>query len=59
MDNQSLMLTIPEVAKMLKIGKVKAYELARQGVIPSIRLGRAVRVPRQAFLNWLQQKVGV
>jgi len=59
MDNQSLMLTIPEVAKMLKIGKVKAYELARQGVIPSIRLGRAVRVPRQAFLNWLQQKAGV
>lgn len=40
------MLTVPEVAKLLRIGRNHAYELVARGEIPSVRLGRLIRVPR-------------
>lgn len=39
-------LTIEEAAKLLRIGRSAAYEAARRGEIPVIRLGRSLRVPR-------------
>lgn len=47
-DNQRL-LTVPEAAKLLRIGRNLAYELVSRGEIPSIRLGRLIRVPRAAL----------
>ncbi|MBH0176776.1 MAG: helix-turn-helix domain-containing protein [Nitrospira sp.] len=38
------LLTMQEVAAKLKISKDKAYELVRQGVLPSVHVGRSVRV---------------
>lgn len=39
-------LTIPEVADRLGISRNAAYEAARRGEIPTIRLGKLLRVPR-------------
>ena len=39
-------LTIEEAAKVLRIGRSAAYEAARRGDIPTIRVGRLLRVPR-------------
>ena len=38
------LLTADEVAAILSISKNRAYELCRQGVLPTVRLGRQVRV---------------
>lgn len=38
-------LTISEVAEVLRIGRNTAYEAVRTGDIPSIRLGRRLLVP--------------
>jgi excisionase family DNA binding protein len=38
------LLTGPEVASILNCSLAFAYRLMRQGAIPTIRLGRAVRV---------------
>jgi excisionase family DNA binding protein len=38
-------LTIPEAAKMLRIGRSAAYDAARRGELPTIKLGRSLRVP--------------
>lgn len=38
-------LRVPEVAKILGISRSKTYELIRQGVIPSVKFGRIIRVP--------------
>lgn len=47
MSEQSLVLTIPEAARVLRIGRTAAYELARTGEIPTVRIGaRCLRVPR-------------
>lgn len=43
---ERLTLTVPEAADLLGIGRGLAYELARTGQIPVIRLGRRMLVPR-------------
>jgi excisionase family DNA binding protein len=39
-------LTIEETAKVMRIGRSSAYDAARRGELPTIRLGRKIRVPR-------------
>lgn len=46
MSEMPLVLTIEEAAKLLRIGRGAAYELARRGELPVVRLGRTLRVPR-------------
>jgi excisionase family DNA binding protein len=40
-----LLVTVDEAAKSLSIGRTKAYELVASGIIPTVRIGRCVRVP--------------
>ena len=47
------LLTVPETAKVLRISRNLAYDLVAQGEIPSIRLGRLIRVPRARLEQWL------
>lgn len=48
-------LTVEEAAKVLRIGRSAAYEAARRGELPVIRLGRSLRVPRHR----LEQMLGL
>ena len=50
----SALLTVEEMAAILRIGRNSAYQLVRQGRIRSIRIGRAIRIPLSsvyAFIN--------
>lgn len=49
------LLTVPQVADILRVPKGYAYELVRRGSIPAIRFGKYVRVPRPAFREWVVQ----
>jgi excisionase family DNA binding protein len=42
---QKQTFTIPEAAKLLGIGRGAAYEAARTGELPTIRVGRRILVP--------------
>ncbi len=42
-------LTVEETAAVLRIGRSSAYDGVRRGDIPSIRVGRKIRVPRHAL----------
>ena len=42
-------MSITEAADTLGIGRTLAYELARTGELPTIRLGRRLVVPRRAL----------
>ncbi|MSQ17763.1 MAG: DNA-binding protein [Dehalococcoidia bacterium] len=46
-------LTVTEAAEVLGVGRNFAYELARVGKLPTIRLGRKVLVPRAALEKML------
>jgi excisionase family DNA binding protein len=47
--SESLVLTVEETAELLRIGRTAAYEAVRAGEIPSLRIGRSLRVPRHAL----------
>ena len=48
------LLTVPETAHILRVRPARAYELVREGVIPSIRLGRQIRIDRETLAAWLR-----
>lgn len=50
-------LTIPQVAKILHISDAKGYQMARDGELPIIKLGKVVRVPRNQFKEWLEKQI--
>lgn len=53
--DEDLLLTIKEVAKRLKVSEYRAYELARTGVLKSVRLGKSVRVKPSAVDEYIAQ----
>lgn len=48
-------MTMDEVAQKLRVNLARAYELARSGGLPVVRLGRQLRVNRQALEEWLRE----
>ncbi len=48
-------MTIPEVARYLKISKSKIYYLVQKRQIPHIRLGRNVRIKETELLEWIEK----
>ena len=46
-------LTVPEMARILRIGRGAAYDLVRSGSVPVIRVGRLMRIPRDGLLAWM------
>jgi excisionase family DNA binding protein len=56
MDGQHEWMKVPEVAEMLQIARSRAYELVGEGEIPSVRIGRSVRVNRRELEKWLEER---
>lgn len=48
-----LVLTVSDISEILVIGKNTAYDLVRSGEIKSIRVGRQIRIPKSALLEYL------
>ena len=46
-------LRVGDLMPILGIGRNTAYELIRSGQIRSIRVGRQIRIPREALLEFL------
>lgn len=53
---ESLLLRVDEVAQLLKIGRTRTFELIASGELPVVRIGRAVRVPRDDLERWLRSR---
>ncbi len=54
MDEQHEWLKVPEVAKLLRVARSRAYELVADGDIPAVKIGRSVRVNRKELDRWLE-----
>jgi excisionase family DNA binding protein len=52
-DDLPLLLTVQEVQRLLRVGRTAAYEAIRCGDIPSIKVGRSIRVPKSAVAGLL------
>ena len=47
------LLTVEEVAAQLRIGRNSAYNLVKSGQIKSIKIGRTIRIPKMAVLEYI------
>jgi excisionase family DNA binding protein len=57
LSNERQTLTITEASKALGVSRNKAYEAARRGEIPTIKIGKRILVPVAALARMLQAGV--
>ena len=53
---QQEILTVKEIQHILRIGQVNAYQLIRTPGFPVVKIGRAYRIPRSSFYDWLSRQ---
>ena len=51
-----LVVTVPEAAKLLKVGKNRVYEEVASGRIRSVRIGNKKLIPLRVLLDWLDSE---
>ena len=49
------LLSIPQVCQRLNMGKSWVYRRIHEGVIPSVRLGRTIKIRRADLENYLEE----
>lgn len=51
-----ILLKPSEVTQVLGIGRSLVYELIARKEIPSVRIGRCIRVPADSLKQWLKDR---
>jgi excisionase family DNA binding protein len=54
MNEPPVVLTVEEAAALLRVSRGAAYQAVRCGDIPSVRIGRTIRVPRHRIVELLE-----
>ena len=52
---ERLLLKPAEAAELIGLGRSKTYELIRTGELPSVRLGKSLRVPLRELQAWVER----
>ena len=55
-EDQPLLLTVKEAAALMRIGRDTTYSLVAHGRIPSVKLGKQIRIPRAALVAHLEKE---
>lgn len=53
-ENCPPLMTVVELAKVLRVGKNTAYSLLSKHIIPSVKIGRQLRIYRDDVIVFLQ-----
>ena len=53
-----LLLKPMEVAEILRIGRSMVYGMLATGELPSIKVGRCIRVPKASLEKWISDQEG-
>lgn len=54
----SLLVSVPEAARLLNISRSKTYQLVAEGEIPALHIGRSTRIRRQDLTVWIGLQFG-
>jgi len=54
-NKERLVYTIPQVAELLGLSQSYVYQLVKEDVIPSIKLGRRRVISKEKFHKWLEE----
>lgn len=55
-EDLPLMLTVPDVASVLVVSRVGAYELVYSEGFPVLKVGSRIVIPRDKFLLWIEKQ---
>ncbi len=50
-----LLLRVEEAAKLLGVGRTTVFALVSAQKLPVVRIGRSVRIPREALERWIRE----
>ena len=53
MENKKNYITVDEIKDRLSISRTKAYELATDGSLEAVKIGRSLRVSEDSLARWL------
>jgi len=56
--SDKLILTVPEAAGLLQIGRDQAYNLCHVDGFPAVRIGKHIRIPRDQLMEWIADQTG-
>jgi excisionase family DNA binding protein len=51
-DSSSSRISVLEIARRLRIGRIAVYSMLEQGILPGLRVGRRWIITREAYLTW-------
>jgi excisionase family DNA binding protein len=54
-EDRRLVYEVPEAGEMIGLTRNAAYAAAKRGDIPTIRIGKLIRVPKAAFHRMLER----
>lgn len=54
--NSDEILTVPEMAKLLKISTDTAYEWIHIEGFPCMKIGKCRRIPRALLMEWVREQ---
>ena len=55
-NDLQICLKVSDVAAVMSISPVTAYNLVKSEGFPRIKLGRRIVIPKDAFFNWLHNQ---
>ena len=53
-----VMLKVEDVARILGIGIAGAHDLVRAPGFPALYIGRRIRIPKEDFFRWIEERGG-
>ncbi|MEE1057516.1 MAG: helix-turn-helix domain-containing protein [Acutalibacteraceae bacterium] len=57
-DELPLMLSVKELATVLRVSRTSAYELTKTKGFPSIKIGSRVVIPKEKLIEWIDKNTG-
>jgi excisionase family DNA binding protein len=53
---EKLLYTVADIQEICSLGRTKVYELLRTHELPSIRVGRVLRIPAKSLEEWIEKQ---
>lgn len=57
-EEEPLLVKAEQGARMLGVGRATFYSMMAAGILPTVRIGRAVRVPLKGLREWVEKQSG-
>ena len=58
-DTDAGIMTVHDVAHYLRLSEATIYQMAQEGIVPAIRIGKSWRFKKELIDEWIRRKTVV